>query len=223
MEVPLHRLYAKKTYRNAHTYSRLSGVVYEQGTNARKRALKQHKLRGYKYDKEFSDKHTAVFVHPVTRRVIVAARGTELKKGLGDAIDDLATDALLVTGNLTRSARFRKLDEKLKSLRERYREHKIELTGHSLGGALAVELGKVHQDVDVHAFNAGTGPLDMRSSLEKFMTERNYKESNKRNIHRYHVQTDALSLGNAFETDVILFENRPDVAAHSLENFKLDE
>jgi len=121
---------------------------------------------GFKEDLAFTTDEQRVFVNDVTKQVITSYRGSIT------AEDWLVSDRAIATGSEGKSTRFLQSYELLKLVVEKYKNHSIYATGHSLGGGLAVWVTtrfnrnkpQGAQMVECHAFNPGLGRSAIRSS-----------------------------------------------------------
>ena len=99
-----------------------------------------------------SSGEAVVFEQPARRALVIGFRGTDLFN-LG-AVGDIQADASIFFGHA--SSRFDWAVECFDLLRSRYPRHSVTLTGHSLGGAMALYVGR-KRAVDAVAFNPGMG------------------------------------------------------------------
>jgi hypothetical protein len=130
-------------------YLRLSEESYKPKEN------RVRELDGYIYDYDLSTKRTAVYVDKLLKTVIIAHRGTVDKS-------DLVQDGYLVAGLLSLSSRFKNALDIIKNVMLKYPAFSIANTGHSLGGKIAVELGKeLPIETKVVAFNPGSSITDI--------------------------------------------------------------
>lgn len=79
-----------------------------------------------------STPEASVYIRPGSKTLIVAFRGT-----VPSNAGDIATDVALSQGNLRSTARFRRSENHLQSLAAQFPGYNIQVTGHSLGSALA--------------------------------------------------------------------------------------
>lgn len=107
-------------------FSQLSNIVYYNDQ-------KRYKFRRYEYLSELSDQESGVFKNELLKKIIISFRGTLI-------IKDLITDLSIFRGTLTDSERYKKSELLIKKIINLYSNYNIILTGHSLGGTLAINL-----------------------------------------------------------------------------------
>lgn len=98
-------------------------------------------------DKSLSGKDWTTFVDPTTNKATVAYRGTNPKNWR-----DLTTDVMIGLGLEGISSRFKRSKNVAKKVKEKYGD--ATLTGHSLGGSLALYAGK-KQKLRSEVYNPG--------------------------------------------------------------------
>jgi hypothetical protein len=199
----------KQHKKQADFYSKFSDRAY-----ATKRKRAKQLPPGFEYMDDWSDKYNAVY-RTSEGKILIASRGTELKKGsAGDRLKDLGTDVLVAMGLLGVSTRFRQLDSLVEELEEQVGSENIILTGHSLGGSLVHAVGK-KRDVTSFAFNPGSSPGAARRELNWILPESKRKHEQA----VFHVKGDLLGEGDFFGPRHI-FEQKGS-NPHSLDNFSL--
>lgn len=145
---------------------------------------------------DLSSDNISVYKHKVEPHSIIAHRGTDI--GATKATKQIKADVAILFGNKSHDKlhkeRVKETERIVKSLKEANPDHKIFLTGHSLGGSTAhnalVKSEIVRKNVDeLHTFNAGTSPLQ-----SKGLGKRNkaYKEIASKSTH-HAVQGDSIS------------------------------
>lgn len=110
--------------------------------------------RGRGYIRHLSNDEVAVYKYG--GKTHVALRGSA-------NADDAKTDGWLASGNLKKTARFKRNKEHLKRI-EQEMGTIHSLTGHSLGGALAQALGDEHTQSKLTVFNPGAGVTGLYGS-----------------------------------------------------------
>jgi hypothetical protein len=145
-----------------HTFSTLANAAYnfeKYGFERTQNELQDH-LPDYELIKELSDDKSVVAESPTD--INIAYRGTS---GLGDIGPD-ATIALGLTDipflkdvrrifGAAVGGRFNDAQLKYDKVKQLYPDKQIKLTGHSLGGAQALALGR-HNNAEGYAFNPGS-------------------------------------------------------------------
>jgi hypothetical protein len=208
-------------------YAKLASLSYKKGAD--KRNLLRSTFRDLQIVKENSRDGFQVLINPRTGKIFVSIRGTDLST-IKSAIEDLGTDLALSIGQLKHTPRFRRDDRELQKLIAKYGKDNITITGHSLGGKLAVDLARKY-DIEAHAFNEGASPLE---AMEEFGGESSIisdlkskkKQKDHSNINRYFVSNDPVSIsglvGNstgAHDTENLNVIAQSGSNAHSLDNF----
>lgn len=145
---------------------------------------------------DLSSPDISVYKHNVNPHSIIAHRGTAIEST--KASKQLKADAAILFGNKSHDKlhkeRVKRTEMIVNKLKETNPDHKIYLTGHSLGGSTAhhamVKSEAVRKNVDaLHTFNAGTSPLQ---SKEISKTNKAYKEIAEKSVH-HAVQGDVIS------------------------------
>jgi hypothetical protein len=117
-------------------------------------------IDGYIYDKDLSSERTAVYVKDGS--TIISHRGT-----VPTDVSDLKQDALILTGDFHKSDRLKKSLSQVETAMKKYPKNIISNTGHSLGGRVASEIGRLLpvRDSKVVAFNIGSSPRDVTKNV----------------------------------------------------------
>lgn len=110
--------------------------------------------KGYKKDMGLSNEYASVFGKG--NDAILAYRGTKLNDAR-----DLRADVSIAFNLQKYDPEFKEAREIAKKVSSKYKG-KLSLTGHSLGGTKAIEVGKDYRNAKITAYNPGTGivPLD---------------------------------------------------------------
>ena len=126
---------------NDKVYVKLNKEVYEKPDN------RKANLEGLTYVASQSDKENAVYQSQKEKKIVIVFRGSARLK-------DLKADLGIATGRLHKTSRHDSTEELVKKMKALYPEYKIILTGHSLGGSLAISMSGRH-DLPAVVFNAG--------------------------------------------------------------------
>jgi hypothetical protein len=180
----------------ARTAALLSHAVYERERPA--------SVAGYALDYELSGRSRAVYVNKSS--VFLALRGTSAS----DFKDDLHADGRVLVGEKD-SPRFQKAERDFQAVRDAFPRRTLRVTGHSLGGSLALHLNELH-GVAAYAFNPGVGLGDVaRVNPHRSLA------------HLYVIKGDPVcalaasgSLGHLHVYDI---GARSPLAAHAMTNF----
>lgn len=174
-----------------------------------KPADRKREIMGYTYDPSISAKRWAVYVDDANKKINLGFRGT-----VPTQIRDLGTDLAIGLTDTTRLdpkafGRTIYMSEARKAynaVKSKYPEHDITISGHSLGGKIAQQIGKEFDDNYV-GFNPGGG---------------NFAKGQVRNdSYMYRAPTDPISVGFAPDPRTITVK-RPDFKIgvnHSLDYF----
>jgi len=215
-------------YKLASTYAYASSHTDDKSVDAQIQNLARLGKLGYHLDGDFSDRETSVFYNPVKKDVIVAYRGTDLADKT-TRMKDLWSDAHILTGTQKYDKRFKQALSDYGSIKNKYAKegYNVNVTGHSLGGAIARHVNKHNQGSVKEGvyfsrgstpFNAFPNPLNNWNPINpvKWLTH-----SGKRNLpnetdisNRY----DPISLGARLEmgNQVVDTTLRDPLSAHNL-------
>lgn len=179
------------------------------------------KDKGLVYDADSSDKYHSVYIDTKNNKIVMSIRGTDLKHGMGEAVSDLLTDAAVAFGATKGTKRYKRSENKLMELKEKYPDMEIESFGHSLGGTIGANLSKKH-GITSHNFNTGSGRIDANTVFKDFKEQKFHPEYKER-LNYYHTgDFDILSQTSlAFPGTHHIYERNPDLSSHSLQNFYL--
>lgn len=162
-------------------------------------------IDGYQYKKDLSHDRRAIYHHPSKKHTIIGQRGTVVSD-----VNDLLDDTQLATGqDLRQNNRFKQESKFLKDYGKYNKDHKVSLTGHSLGSAYSSRLAHEH-GIESHGFNEGSSPHP------KVIVD-HLKHSLNPKINKYQVKTDIISATNPFATESI--SKKEGQSSHSIKNF----
>ena len=147
-------------------YKEVSEFAYNNSkdTNERTKLLEKMRARGYELDNDLSDRETSVFYHPDDKKVIIGYRGTALDDSK-TRWKDLKSDFNILIGKTRNDQRFREANDKYKSVREKYGDdYSYNVTGHSLGGALAKHVNDRNNIDQSVTFSRGSTPFHLQQN-----------------------------------------------------------
>ena len=101
---------------------------------------------GYKIDNDLSNDNQQVYYNPDKKKLLFNVTGTH-------KVQDYITDARLAFGGIKNTDRFKQAENTLQKAKDKYKENKVVLTGHSLGGTIANYIKK--PDDELFALNSG--------------------------------------------------------------------
>lgn len=142
------------------------------------------------FDASLSDHETSVFVDHAAKQVITSFRGTA-------ALGDLGTDTAIAAGLAKNSARYASSSDALNAVFSKYGDYSHTLTGHSLGGYLATELGKENRDkvTNVYAYNPGSSFADTKQA-----TKDEAEQTDNSFVNSIYVSGDPISISGYNKT-----------------------
>jgi len=172
-------------------------------------------------DTQLSTKKTQVYHNPEKNDTVVSHRGTKPSDK-----NDLKNDALITLGILNKntSKRVKNATEISKKAESKYTGSKVTQAGHSLGGAVAKEVGKNMSvnNSSVEAYNAGASPLDI---VKNTYNKVKCSVSNSNDCKRLKKQTDNLTVVDPISISNLSSVGKKNIVApsslntHSLSNF----
>jgi hypothetical protein len=179
-------------------YKTMAELAYEPDSNIISSKAKE---MGYHVDPALSSKESTVFVNPTTNRATVAYRGTV------PSWKDVKSDLAIMTGFEKHDSRFRQANRHFSQVKDKYKDFKLDTTGHSLGGQLAKYVNDKNKGaVDTNvSFSRGTG------FLEPF-------RSKKRNTIDISNKNDLISLGARLQggKQIIESQDKNFIKAHNI-------
>ena len=147
-------------------YAIASRLAYDYYYNNQNDDLTQRTLdtyiTGYNLDSELSDENHVVIERP-DGSAILGYRGTDPTN-----INDLMSDVLILGGAYKdatdlKGTRFNKADQYYRDALTKYND--VNVTGHSLGGSMAVAIGSLYGAKTV-VFNPGASPFELAGRTE---------------------------------------------------------
>ena len=197
-------------------YAFMSKAAYFEGDeNDIADFFEEHGLKAWKLDTDLSSQKNSVFTNSSTGEVVISYKGTNPKN-----VEDLGDDAFIASPFLWESdtSRFKGAQNLYEAVESKYGKSNISITGHSLGGSIAMHVGE-RADVPTFSYNPG---ISAGAALDTH-------NNNKTKSIIYRTSTDIVS---GFAADV-LGDNRRVVTVpqsqtgafgnHALENFWEDK
>lgn len=186
-------------------------------------AYKQNKtdIGRYKLVDSFSDSNSALWVYPAAHAMVFAIKGTSNALNVG-------SDILLFFNKLRMSPDFIREQQKLKRILATFKGFRISLTGHSLGGSIALELFEMYaKKLDrVFCYNMGTTfKMFFERTMKSWMcrlplTRRLTSCKAKNRIMIYTSGFDAISLlSRPFATEHVSVRGMNPLTNHAVSNF----
>ena len=181
----------KKDDMREHKNAILSKASYDYakyGFNKANEELQKY-LPNHSIIDELSDNNATVIQK--RNHITISYRGTDPTNA-----SDLLADGQIASGNIFSEnvmalGRFREADNKYEAVRNAYPEHRITLTGHSLGSKMGIHTGRLY-DLEGTFFNPGSSPLDAPTEIKEAMKTR------KNHFVIHHVFGDPISSSNSW-------------------------
>ena len=176
--------------------------------NPKKRPLK---YKGYKYDSKLSNTTTACYF--TKSKIVLATRGTEKT-----SVRDINMDSYILFNKMKENSHFKITEILLLKIALKYPNHKIELTGYSLGGSVSLYLLDNYKDMveKCVVFNPGITIVPYGSDILK-----RYANNNKTTfiIKLGDPISNAIAKYNPKHLICLKKEDKPAEELHSLYNF----
>ncbi len=150
--------------------------------------------------------------------IIHVIRGTMTK-------DDHHTNFASMVSYVESTGRFKREHSKLKKIIQKYPDHHIVLSGHSLGGVLAIELGEEEQESvdEIHVFNPtslpGDLPFNFLFSLSCLTLGIGTRCKLRKKLYVYRNVADPVSIGHLLSSTELVVS--PEI--HFMGGFKKEE
>lgn len=184
--------------RDAYYYGQLANLVYNPDYRDRARKVERHFTNGW-IDPQFSDPRRFVMIH--NSRCVTVQRGTQISS------EDLLSDAMIVLGAEHLDRNVRRWVEEYPDIVAKYPHLEHYVTGHSLGGTVALHIHKRYPAAKTYAFNPGVARLDVDKAVDP-------------NLEIWVVDGDPLSMAVQGNANVRVVSKKPhSKSAHSSEQF----
>lgn len=139
-------------------YATFSKAVYARLHSERQEIPEKHGTKGFKFIPVFSDNNIGTWFSATEKRFVMAFRGTQVSN-----VEDLLSDVAIVFGKsryLPRvSEGVRMARSVLRHIKRNYPGHTLELTGHSLGGKVGLNVS-TGLELTGYFYNIGSSPSD---------------------------------------------------------------
>ena len=139
---------------------RASKTAHDKGFAAAQEEIDSGPLRGWRIDRELSNRESLVLVDGTNAEVVIAYRGTRFNNA-----NDLVTDALAIMGKESAAPQIRASHAQMEEVRLKYNQLPSELIGYSKGGVHAMTLGDAYS-IPSTTFNPLIGPSQLLSRSE---------------------------------------------------------
>ena len=202
---------ASKTYKKKQKggNAKLAREVY-------KKPSERGEVDGYKQVR--GDKRRAVYEK--NGKAIVALRGTDFRSG-----KDLKDDVVLSSGLIKKTGRYKKDKRLVESAIKKYGKENVSITGHSLAGKLAKDIGR-ELGVRATTYNKGATYTDtIQGVRDRVACERNpqgkrCKEANL--VKNYRTKKDPVSVLGALDKNTKVVGQKEGKDVHTISNFTGD-
>ena len=195
-------------------YARLCKVSYEY-EHSRETVL--HELLGNKFQIVSDLSSRDVLVLTDGDIYIVAFRGTDLARDPYRAFADLIHDLNIAIGKNDRVYRIQEAQAVIEQLLRMVPKEKIEITGHSLGGFVGINISQKY-GLKAVLFNIGSSPLDKVGVRRDLKNVTHYTTNDLRKVPPV---IDILSISALFlyRTKYYIVKVKPGLSNHTINNF----
>ena len=160
---------------------------------------------GFEHSLTDSDGEHSVYVNDAIKKIIISYRGSANKE------DWVVSDKAIAKGEFEKDERYKREAQWTNKILKKYKGYKVEMTGFSLGGSLALHMSHIFK-VPYVAFNAGVGADYKKLGKEMGQNQGKF----------YHTEGDAVSaLGLGQFKDSIMIRNKTGnmASAHSRNSY----
>lgn len=139
-------------------YAVFSKGAYKKLYSERQQVLADSNIEGWRFIPQFSNNEMATYYSRSKKMFVLAFRGTEVTN-----FKDLLNDVAIVFGKSKYLPRVREGIHMarliLRYIRTRYKDHTLEITGHSLGGKIGLNVATA-LELTAYLYNIGSSPAD---------------------------------------------------------------
>jgi hypothetical protein len=194
-------------------YANIAASSYEP-EDKREEFLKDNNI-DLEQDNKLSDNEQAVYVDEKDKKVYVSFRGTT------PSTADVVSDTRIVLGTLKRGRRYKKSEELMDDVKDKYKDYDITSSGHSLGARLSHDIS-IEKGVKSHSFNIGSSPVDLPKGFWKYLKCKitpSLCEKVKRNNKVHHSVGDPVSISSLVGTADVKYYKPKSKNVHGIDNF----